>query len=707
MNFVARTALVALLAAPTVAHGLHRGGESAWVLAALFLAPVILGRRDPVRAILIGGVGAFLVPLLPLFLHVLPFAAERTLLHGTFAALALGGGSGAAGENRWRRARGDLVVWLRWTVGLGAAWSVAAAARGVVVALPEGAPWVGEMLAVGFRDLLVDRSQVEAVHPIKVACLRLEYLAFLWLSVEVGAGRADFIPRLVRALAWSTVAAIAITFADIILAAHYRGEDVLARLRARFPRNHRPLLDNNALGTAMVAVLPVVIGGAAGQLIGRRSGLAAPLGRAAIALAIPAGLFLLATSRSKAALGAFALALPLAFLLGFGLRRALRTWWIAGPIAAGVLAVAGAQLAPVETLHRLGQNRYLADAIRVVRLDAATSYLRANRSAPWSAAWQMGWEAPLTGQGLGRMPARMADFRDPDRKVQFNPRHENAHNQVLHSFGEEGAAGVVLLLVPFVLATLGARCRLKRRRRGTRGEDPDPQAPDARQWPILVGLAVVPAALFVNLQVGHSLLENSVAYLVALIFGAAIAQGVKLAESPTAPRAIAPRAWSLGALVGLVGFAPAVWSERPALEDFAFGCFPWTEWPQGPPDRLLGYDARWLQTWGNGPRMKVRLRDGRPNLEREPLDIDVWIDGELVIEDWNPPRPSPTATQMPTGLLRVDAPPGVVEGDLVEVRLVASPIYATTLHYDTGRPWIGPRMGTPFFRLLEASADGE
>ena len=60
MNPVARIALVALLATPTVVHGIYRGGESAWVLAALFLAPLVLGRRDPLRVLLIGGVGAWL-----------------------------------------------------------------------------------------------------------------------------------------------------------------------------------------------------------------------------------------------------------------------------------------------------------------------------------------------------------------------------------------------------------------------------------------------------------------------------------------------------------------------------------------------------------------------------------------------------------------------------------------------------------------------
>lgn len=680
-----RVLAVVLLAAPTVAHLVHRDFDSAWVLVALFATPLAVGRRDPVRAVLLGLGGAFLVPLLPIALHVLPFASERVLVHGTLAALVLGGHAAP-------RAGGRLARWLRWTVGLGAAWSVAAGARGVLVALPEGAPWVGEMIAVALRDLVVDRSQVEAVHPLAVLCLRLEYLALLWLTAEVAAGRADFVPRLVRTLAWSVALGVVVTFGDILLAANYRGEDLGARLAARFPRNHRPLVDNNALGTALVAMLPVLIGGAAGLVVGRRGGARAPLGPALAGVALAAGLFLLVTSRSKAALGAFAVALPLGFLVAFGLRRATRTWWLAGPAVLLALVLVGAQLVPVETAQRLAQNRYLADAIRVVRLDAATAYLRANRSAPWGATWRMGLDAPVAGQGLGRVPARLADFRDADLRVQFNPRHENAHNQVLQSFAEEGALGVVLLLVPFGLATLGARAGLRRRR----GE------PGARDWPAVAGLMVVPPALLLNLQVGHALLENSVAYIVAILFGAAVAQGGGTGRP--LPARVGRRGWVAAGAVFVVGLAPALWAPRPPLAGFAFGCFPWVEWPHSAPDRLLSPDARWLQVWGNGPRLKVQLRDGRPSFYSEPLSIDVWLDGELAVAGWHPPRPAPGAQSIPVGILRVDGPAGVREGDLVEVRLVTTPAYAESLHYGTGRPWIGPRMGTPFFRV---SAGGE
>jgi len=280
----------------------------------------------------------------------------------------------------------------------------------------------------------------------------------------------------------------------------------------------------------------------------------------------------------------------------------------------------------------------------------------------------------------------MADFRDPELRVQFNPRHENAHNQVLQSFGEEGLVGVLLLLLPFGLATVGARRALRQR-----GQDLAP-----RQWPAAVGLSVVPMALLLNLQVGHALLENSVAYLVAVLLASAAALGTGHGIAKARTRR-SRRAVPAVAVAALLGLAPALWAERPPLEGFSFGCFPWVEWPQSSPDRLLSTDARWLQAWGAGTRFKVQLRDGRPIRYREALSIDVDIDGVRAVEDFHPPRPALDATGIPVGVMRVDVPAGVGEGDLIEMRLRTTPPYAETMHYGTGRPWFGPSMGTPFF----------
>ena len=695
MNPISRIALVALLAAPTVAHGVHRGGEAAWLLALLFLLPVALAWKDPVRGILAAMAGAFVLPLVPVMLHLMPFSAERVWIHGTLAGLILGGGVAL-------RATGRLARALRWTVALGAAWSIAAGIRGVLVALPEGAPWVGEMLTVAARDLVLPRPQVEAIHPLAVLELRLEYLALLWLAGELLVGREDALRRVLRTIAWMLLAGLVFGAADFVIPTFYRGEDLMERLGAQFPRNHRPLLDHNALGTTMVALLPVLLGCVIAVFVGRRSGERAPLNPALAIAAFTCASLYLVSSRSKAALGAFVVALALVALVTFGVRRALRTWWIAGPAFLGFACVVGLQYLPVEAAQRLAANRYLADVIRVGRLDAATDYLRANRSAPWTAALEMGLEAPLLGQGLGRVPARMVDFRDPDRRVQFNPLHENAHNQVLQSFAEEGAVGVVLLLVPFGLAVAGARRSLRRRRDGA-GE-----GGESREWPVAAGLVVAPAALLFNLQVGHALLEPSVAYIVAILFGATASLGMGTrepsGETPVPdvgdrlpwfrdPRRVVPVAG-----IALLGIAPALWAPRPPLAGFSFGCFPWVEWPGGQRDRLLGPDARWIQVWGDGPRIKMPVKDGRSALYETPWFTDVWLNGELTTQDYQPPRKDPAVREYPTAILFAQAPDAFAEGELVEVRVVTDPPYAESMHYDIGRPWFGLRIGEPFFR---------
>ncbi len=61
---------------------------------------------------------------------------------------------------------------------------------------------------------------------------------------------------------------------------------------------------------------------------------------------------------------------------------------------------------------------------------------------------------PITGVGPGRVPARFDEFRDPD----FPVRVENLHNYFLQAIAENGIAGGLLVLWPFVpLVLLGGR----------------------------------------------------------------------------------------------------------------------------------------------------------------------------------------------------------------------------------------------------------
>jgi hypothetical protein len=406
-------------------------------------------------------------------------------------------------------------------------------------------------------------------------------------------------------------------------------------------------------------------------------------------VAVGGGGILLLTSRSKAALGAFALGLPLLLLAALGLRRTLLRPWIALPLGLALAAAIGAQFLPESLVQRLAAGRYTADAVRVLRLDVATDYLEANRLGPWTAAARAGLDAPWFGAGLGRLPAVFPDYRDAELVTDFNPLHENAHNQWLQSFAEEGAVGVAWLTLLFVGAGYGAwrRVRLDRSR--------EPATDSATLW-ASAGLATVPVVLAINLQVGHSLLELPVALWVGALLGCAWSA----ADRPEPALAPSTRRPALAvAAAAVIGLLPAWFTPRPALEGFGFGAYPWvarTTTAAGR-DRLLTPDARWIEVWGQGSRLVLAVLDPRPLLIPGTMTVTVSIDGQEVGTDLPLLRPADATAPLPTTLLKLDPPQPMRAGQRFELRLRTAPAYAETQHGASGRDWIGPRVSAPAF----------
>lgn len=702
-----RLVLLLLLIAPSAVHLVRwvalgpEGALGAALLVAAFLAPFLIGRGDPART-LAGGVAlAFLAPLWPVIFQQLPFAAERVVLHGTFAALVVCLPFEAGGR-RARLVRGLLCGWGLFALG--------SAAAGFWSAWPRGVGCAGGHLMEVAGDLLVPRAQIEPGQALWALMLRFETLGVLFAAMQVGLTVGA--RRLAIALGRAAVAALllgcAVAWTEMAVAAYWRGENFFARIARGIGRMHRPLLDNNALGSTLVLWLPAAILPPllwlAGRFEGRseRADEGGPGGRfaAAAPLALAAGLFLLVTARSKAALGAIALAFALVPLFTFGVRASLRRPLVAVPMALGAVLVLALQLAPAERIEGwAGERRYAQDLVRVLRMDAAAEYLREYRSAPWSGAWSLFREAPLVGNGLGSTQRRMGDVHDPERGLPFNPVHENAHNQTLQWAAEEGLVGLVFAALLFGFAFVGL-ARLPSR---ARAEDSELFAAGGRRaWAArarITALALFPAAfagVALNLQIGHSLLELGAAYPLALLAGlglAVFARGGPPSGGPRLPAAAKP---ALAAALVLMPLLARVGAERPAPEGVGLNCFPWVARPGAAPprDRIVGHRAVWWERWGEGSRGIFPARDPRPFHFTEPLLVDLYLNGEPVLVAVELPRAPGPAEGAVGRWLRFDRPEGVANGDLVEFRLVTRPPFTETLQFATGRERVGPRVGS-------------
>ncbi len=670
-----RLAIAVLALAPLAAHAFERGGQDLWPLLLALTAPALIGRRDLERVFGATVALVFLVPMAPVFLRVLPFLSERAVVLGAVAWIALAvpwpAPSDAAGPRR-----------ARLLLGLFAAWSVGAALRGFLLAGTPPADWWSEILGRLPGRLLVPRPQVEPGHAAATLAVRLEFLAAAWMGLELAARRPRVIGHMAGWFALALVLGLLVAVVDLWNGSDIRGESFLARMARGIPRNHRPLVDNNALGSALVVGLPIVLGALVARYVDRgRPGPGLP----SLAAAAACGALLLVTSRSKAAVAAAFLGLGVWIVARFGLRRSLRRPAVATALALALSGLIGAQLLPEAWVERISANRYGADMMRVARLDVAGDYLRANRIGPWLASISAGAAAPLFGHGLGSLPLRMEQYRDAALRTDFNPLSENGHNQFLQAFAEEGAIGALGFAAVFALASAGAWARLRLLRVEDRAE----------AW-LVAGVAVVPVALFVNLQVGHSLLETSP----AIWAGAALGLGAGLVpprEGQRRARLARPALlWTAAALLGASGL---LWQERVGQERTSLGAYPWIP-RQGPgpgADRLLATDARFFVRWGEGDRMLLAVLDPRPFMFEEPMRLTIELDRQPALSGAVLSRPPDASAPLPGDLLKLDRPPHVSPGDLVEVRVRSEPLFSEAFYGSTGRDWIGPRIGRPVF----------
>lgn len=702
--------LAALSTLPAVGYlaGPGSAGDAPFVVL-LWLIPALWAFRKPGAAFAWALPLIFALPLLPsVWRASLPYSPERLWVDGLLAGWLLTGA--ALGQVRGA-ATPALKGVERWIAPLALAWiglSIGGGLRGFAGALPldpgpGGAPWMGAMLWRTLTELLLEHPQIDPTQPFHALWLRLEFVGVLLTGWWLARRDSRLLARFARGAALAVVLGFGTGMTEMMAGSLFRGEDLLARLQAQFPRNHRPLLDHNAVGSVLVMLLPLVLAGWAARLpiVKAADGVEAegedprrdwrtPL--LLLLLASGLGLFLLVASRSKAALGGFAFSLPCWVLLAWGLRRSFSKRWVAIPAVLGAAVLIAVQLIPGRLLFHPSLPRAAGDVFVVIRADAATKYLQKNRSAPWSSAMGMVGDAPLGGVGLGRFNRRLEDYRDPESEAEFNPTNENAHNQFLQWVAEEGAGSTPGLGL-WILA-LGGAC-LALRRAG-------PGRPMAAALPAgLMGLTL-------NLQIGHSLLEQAPAYLVGGALGLGLAgwrrdsaTGVDSnGEAQAGGRALRTPG-SVGLLLACVplAFYWAPRGPRPELIDTQFDIYSWIEREDRPwgRDRVLGPDARWHVTWGEQDTLLLMFSELRPFLFKDKRTLDVYLNGQLAADDVLIRHTTQRNAGNPATFVKLDRPAGIERGDLFEIRVVCSERFAAAFYFDSDRNVLGLRCNPVTF----------
>ena len=134
------------------------------------------------------------------------------------------------------------------------------------------------------------------------------------------------------------------------------------------------------------------------------------------------------------------------------------------------------------------------------------------------------------------------------------------------------------------------------------------------------------------------------------------------------------------------------------------GCHPWLMDPDSGRrlSRALTQDARWMQRWGRGNRMRLFVTPIRPGgwFEGVTTRVSVRLDGELVLVDHELPLAAERNQSNPTTLLKLDAPEGVSEGDLVRVELLFNQAFSPVLIRDPSRAEVSVSMRAPAFRYV-------
>ncbi len=684
-------AIAIVVVAPSLLHLIGRDGAGWYFVAAGLVLPWLVGARSggsesrrAGRVLAFATGAALVVPMLPTLVELFGFSLERVFFSGALSWLLW------HGLLTPRSSASGVVLSLRSILLGWAAWSTGSALHAAWLATPASAPWLSESLRAVLLDPFGARSMVDPTYPLVRLAQRLEMLLLAWAALEVALRDRDLPRRIAFALAVALPGGVLVNAYAVLVGFRGSAMPIATRASSFLDRVYRPLPDRNALGTALVLAIPLACWWLWRSL--KTQDAAAPPRQKPIALiAVASGLLLLVLSGSKSAILGFGVAL-VAFVVLWSLyaRGRVRRLVLAA-LAIGSLLPIGVQLLPEATVGQMMEVRYLRDGVRALRFDFAQNYLVENRYALWSSATAMIADEPMTGVGLGRFASTLPRYHDPDAGGSFNPYQENAHNQYLQWAAEEGFVGAGLGIA-FLLLALFSGARAMRA-----------AELDGHDQPERLGLCVFTAGLAgvaFNLLVGHALLVPAVAGVVAVCVGLVVA-GASRALAASAESRAWPRFAAAWLLFIPLGAAPALIKARAPLETYQVGCFPWLWQPETDSapvfSRLLGPDARWIERWGNGSRMLMLAKSITAPEVGEEQHLDVYVNGELVLESYRLPRRTPDQPLNPIVVLKLDAPPGVKSGDLVELRVVCDPPYAESVSGGFSQAVWGPRVWAPTF----------
>ncbi len=678
-SWVAR-GLAPLVVLPSLLHLVGRGGEGALLVAFGLAAPWIVWRGSSLptteragRLLALTLATGFVAPLVPTLFQVFGFSYERVFFEGTLACLLWHGALAP------RASASPLVRLLRLSVVAWGAWSVGAAFHALWVSVPYQAPWLSIGYRAAFTDLLGFRSIVEPTHALPRLWLRIEVLAMGLVALELALADRRLPERAGLALAAAFPVGVLVNAAAVTIGFEGAEHPFGILLDASLDRLHRPFPDHNSLGTALVLTLPLAAWAAWRSFQERRGS-----ERWWPSLAVVLGLAMLILTSSKSAYAGIGVGLVagIAAWVAFAAPRLRKPVLVAGIAVAVFLGLV--QSLPRSMAQDLMQIRFVRDAVKAARFDFLTSYLEEMRYPIWSAGWEAVRERPFAGAGLGRFPRLLGRHHDPDAAGWFNPPYENAHNQYLQWLAEEGAVGLFLGLGVLVLG-IGAAFVTSRR--------PPPSDDPVVGQLLSCALLSALAGVALNLVVGHALLVPAVGVLFATMIGIAVA---RTDPGPTA-RARRTRFAPAVLLLLPIGAIPGILDDRDPIEEYTFGCFPWTRIQTASGDfehsRMLGPDARWMQRWGNGTRMFILAKSiVSPHVVGGEQRVDVYVNDELVLEDFELPRKKPAERVNPPAVLKIDRPPSVRPGDLVVIRFTCEPPSSESKAGGHGQAIWGPRV---------------